>query len=65
MAPFALGSLGVETLLRDRSCLSLGVQRVLRCLSPLGALVLRAFYVTDRSWEPWSYQLVYVTARSW
>ena len=31
---------------------SLGVQRLLRCRSLLGALVLRACYVAARSWEP-------------
>ena len=39
MAPFALGSLGVESLLRHRSL--------------LGALVLRDVYVAARSREPW------------
>ena len=39
MAPFALGSLGVESLLRHRSL--------------LGALVFRACYVLARYWKPW------------
>ena len=39
MAPFALGSLGVESLLRHRSI--------------LGALVFRDCSVTARSREPW------------
>ena len=39
MAPFALGNLGVESLLRHRSL--------------LGTLVLRACFVTARSREPW------------
>ena len=43
MAPFALGSLGVESLLRHRS------------LS--GALVVRDVYVAARSWEPWCREL--------
>ena len=37
--PLALGSLGVENCLSNRSL--------------LGALALRACYVTARSWEPW------------
>ena len=37
--PLALGSLGVESLLRHRSL--------------LGALVFRDCYVATRSWEPW------------
>ena len=38
-SPFALGSLGVESLLRHRSL--------------LGALVFRDCYLVDRSCEPW------------
>ena len=41
--PLALGSLGVENCLRDRSL--------------LGALALRACHVTVRSWEPWCEEL--------
>ena len=43
MAPFALGNLGVESLLRHRSL--------------LGALVFRDVYVAARSWEPWCREL--------
>ena len=43
MAPFALGSHGVESLLRHRSL--------------LGALVFRDVYVAARSWEPWRSKL--------
>ena len=47
MAPFALGSLGVESLLRHRSLLGALVFRdCLRCRSLLGALVLTFVYVT-------------------
>eukprot|EP00959_Pyramimonas_sp_CCMP1952_P069841 1458187-Pyramimonas_sp.AAC.1 len=41
--PLALGSLGVENCLRNRSL--------------LGALALRACDVTARSWEPWCEEL--------
>ena len=44
MAPFALGSLGVQSLLRHRSL--------------LGALVFRACYVLARCWEPWCSEIV-------
>ena len=44
MAPFALGSLGAESLLRHRSL--------------LGALVIRPFYLTARSWEHWFEELL-------
>ena len=44
MAPFALGNLGVESLLRHRSL--------------LGALVFRDVYVAARSWEPWCRELL-------
>eukprot|EP00959_Pyramimonas_sp_CCMP1952_P108109 2260166-Pyramimonas_sp.AAC.1 len=37
---------------------SLGVQRLLRCRSLVGTLVLRACYVTARPWEPWCSELV-------
>ena len=43
MAPFALGSLAVQSLLRHRSL--------------LGALVSRDVYVAARSWEPWCREL--------
>ena len=42
-SPFAIGSLGVESLLRHRSL--------------LGALVFRDVYVAARSWEPWRSKL--------
>ena len=47
MAPFALGSRGVESLLRHRSLLGALVFRdCLRCRSLLGALVLTFVHVT-------------------
>ena len=32
---------------------SLSIETFLRHCSLLGALVLRAFYITDPSWKPW------------
>ena len=53
-SPFALGSLVFLSLFASPLAVgSLGVQRLLRCRSLLGALVFRPFYVTARSWEPW------------
>ena len=37
---------------------SLGVKNLLRCRAPLGAVILRALFITVRSWELSSYQLV-------
>ena len=48
--PLALGNLGVENCLRNRSL--------------LGALALRACHVTVRCWEPWCEELFCVTDRS-